>query len=250
MKAVVLFSVGALCGAVAVGVYLAATTNNPQQQVLVPAPAPVPPAPAPVPPAPAPIVQPAPAVPTPAPAPVAIAPALPPASQSAAPAPAPAPRIVVTEPPKEPSGPTHTGSLVVPVAGITPGQLRDNFHQRRGKELHEAIDIMAPRGTPVVAVEDGTIVRLFTSKPGGLTIYQFDPTLKYSYYYAHLDRYAQGITEKRAVKKGEVIGYVGSTGNASPDAPHLHFQIFELNADKRWWQGKAINPYPILTAQR
>ncbi len=247
MKALTLFALGAVFGVVATGFYVVTRTTYTEPQVMVPAPAAK---------VEAPVAQPAPVVPAPVRAPV-LEPTLPPVATVPPPAPAPEnvasaapPRIVVTAPPVEAGGPSNPGSLVVPVAGIMPHQLIDNYNQRRGKELHEAIDIMAPRGTPVVAVEDGTIVKLFTSKPGGLTIYQFDPTETYSYYYAHLERYAQGIAEKRKVKKGEVIGYVGSTGNANPDAPHLHFQIFVLDSDKRWWQGKAINPYPILTARR
>jgi murein DD-endopeptidase MepM/ murein hydrolase activator NlpD len=242
VRALALFALGALFGVAASAVYLGLRPPASGPQVMVPAPPPEPTSIAPI---RGPVARPAPVETPPAPAAV-----IPPAPAPVAETPTPPPPIIVTPTPPEPSGPKSPGSLVVPVAGVLPHQLRDNFNQRRGKELHEALDIMAPRGTPVVAVEDGRIVRLFTSKPGGLTIYQFDPTEKYSYYYAHLDRYAQGIAEKRQVKKGEVIGYVGSTGNASPDAPHLHFQIFELNADKRWWQGKAINPYPVLTSQQ
>jgi peptidoglycan LD-endopeptidase LytH len=105
---------------------------------------------------------------------------------------------------------------------------------------------MSPRGTPVVAVDNGIIAKLFTSKPGGLTIYQFDSTEKFCFYYAHLDGYAPGLREGMLVKRGGTIGYVGSTGNADPSAPHLHFAIFELGPEKRWWEGKPINPYPIL----
>ena len=143
-----------------------------------------------------------------------------------------------------------TGTLAIPVYGLKTKQLVDNFNERRGAERHDALDIMAPRGTPVIAVEDGRIAKLFTSKPGGLTIYQFDPTERYAYYYAHLDRYAQGLAEGQQVKKGDVIGFVGSTGNASPNAPHLHFSIFVLGPQKHWWQGTAINPYPLLTAAK
>ena len=105
---------------------------------------------------------------------------------------------------------------------------------------------MAPRGTPVLAVDDGTIRKLFHSRAGGLTVYQFDPGEIYCYYYAHLDRYADGLIERMKVRRGDVIGYVGSTGNASPAAPHLHFAIFLLGPEKRWSEGKAINPYPLL----
>jgi murein DD-endopeptidase MepM/ murein hydrolase activator NlpD len=105
---------------------------------------------------------------------------------------------------------------------------------------------MAPRGTPVVAAVDGTIEKLFTSKPGGLTIYEFDRDRNYCYYYAHLDRYAEDLKEGQIVHRNDRIGYVGSTGDASPDAPHLHFSIMQLGPEKRWWVGTAINPYPLL----
>jgi murein DD-endopeptidase MepM/ murein hydrolase activator NlpD len=127
--------------------------------------------------------------------------------------------------------------------------LHDTFSDARGSRVHEALDILAPRGTQVIAVEDGRIEKLFTSKAGGLTIYQFDPTRTFAYYYAHLDRYADGLVEGRIVKRGDVIGYVGSTGNASPDAPHLHFAIFRLGPERQWWKGEPINPYPILAAK-
>lgn len=143
------------------------------------------------------------------------------------------------------------GLLLLPVEGVTPAQLSDTFDDARGTErMHEALDIMAPRGTPVLAATDGSIEKLFTSDAGGLTIYQFDPRREHAYYYAHLDAYAPGLAEGQAVARGDVIGYVGSTGNASDDAPHLHFAIFELGPEKRWWQGTAINPYPLLAAGR
>ena len=124
--------------------------------------------------------------------------------------------------------------LAMPVDGVSRDLLHDSFDERRGGGLrgHDAIDIMAPRGTPVRAVEDGRIVKLFRSVAGGLTIYQFDPTETFSYYYAHLDRYASGLQEGGDVRRGDVIGYVGSTGNASEDAPHLHFAIAQLNAER------------------
>ncbi|MFE0500096.1 M23 family metallopeptidase [Lysobacter soli] len=140
------------------------------------------------------------------------------------------------------------GTLTIPVQGVTSAQLRDTFSEARSEgRVHEALDIMAPRGTPVLAVADGTVEKLFTSVPGGLTIYQFEPTGRYAYYYAHLDRYANGLQEKKAIRRGEVIGYVGSTGNADPSAPHLHFAIFELGPERQWWKGTAINPYPVFT---
>jgi murein DD-endopeptidase MepM/ murein hydrolase activator NlpD len=139
--------------------------------------------------------------------------------------------------------------LLVPVLGVKPLQLSDTFGDKRGLGKHEALDIPAPRGTPVIAVEDGRIAKLFRSIPGGLTIYHFDPAEKFAYYYAHLDGYAAGLAEGKQVKRGEVIGYVGSTGNASSANPHLHFAIFELGPEKRWWKGTAINPYPLLTGR-
>lgn len=135
----------------------------------------------------------------------------------------------------------------VPVEGVKPDQLVDTYDERRGSErAHEAIDILAPRNTPVKAVEDGTIARLFESKAGGTTIYQFDPTDQYCYYYAHLERYADGLREGDHVKKGQVIGYVGTSGNAPKNTPHLHFAVFKLTSAKRWWEGTPINPYDIL----
>lgn len=125
--------------------------------------------------------------------------------------------------------------------------LRDTFSDSRsGSRAHEALDIMAPRSTPVRAVDDGRIQKLFTSKAGGLTIYEFDLTETFTYYYAHLDRYADDLREGETVKRGDVIGYVGSTGNASPDAPHLHFAIFRLTPERQWWKGEPINPYPVF----
>lgn len=115
--------------------------------------------------------------------------------------------------------------------------------------MHDAIDIMAATGTPVRAVADGRIVKLFNSKPGGLTIYQFDGTDTLAFYYAHLDRYADGLAEGQVVKQGDLVGYVGYTGNANPAGPHLHFAIMVLGPEKKWWQGAAINPYPYLSAR-
>jgi peptidoglycan LD-endopeptidase LytH len=139
--------------------------------------------------------------------------------------------------------------LEIPVEGVEDEALYDSFADARGERKHHAIDIMADRGTPVLAVEDGTIKKLFNSKAGGLSIYQFDPAEAYCYYYAHLDSYADTAKEGAPVKRGDVIGYVGSTGNASPDAPHLHFAIFQLTSEKQWWKGEPINPYPILKSQ-
>lgn len=139
------------------------------------------------------------------------------------------------------------GKLLIPVEGIKAAQLADTFDQPRGSERHhEALDILAPKGARVLAVADGKVVKLFNSKPGGLTLYQFDPAEKYAYYYAHLDRYADGVKEGDLVKRGDLLGYVGTTGNANPDAPHLHFAVVELTPEKQWWKGTPLNPYPLL----
>jgi murein DD-endopeptidase MepM/ murein hydrolase activator NlpD len=137
--------------------------------------------------------------------------------------------------------------LELPVEGIKPSALVDTFSDGRALgRPHEAIDIMAPKGTPVLAVEDGTVAKLFRSVAGGITIYQFDPSGMFAYYYAHLDSYARGVAEGQPVRRGQTIGYVGSTGNASDNAPHLHFAIFRLTPEHQWWKGDAINPYPVL----
>lgn len=145
-------------------------------------------------------------------------------------------------PPADEAGPP----LLIPVDGVGPDDLYPSFAEPRNMRPHEAIDIMAPRGTPVRAVADGRIAKLFTSEPGGLTIYQFDRDERIAYYYAHLDRYAAGIGEGSEVRRGDLIGYVGSTGNASDDAPHLHFAVLVLGPEKRWWEGHPIDPYPLL----
>jgi murein DD-endopeptidase MepM/ murein hydrolase activator NlpD len=143
--------------------------------------------------------------------------------------------------------PAAAGALLLPVAGVRAEQLVDTYTDARSEgRVHDAIDIMAPRGTPVLAAVDGSIAKLFVSDRGGLTIYEFDPQSAWVYYYAHLDRYADGLAEGRVVHRGEVIGYVGSTGNASPDAPHLHFEVSRLGPEKRWWQATPVNPYPLL----
>jgi peptidoglycan LD-endopeptidase LytH len=137
--------------------------------------------------------------------------------------------------------------LLIPVDGVKPDQLIRQFTDKRGgSRAHEAIDILVPRNTPVKAVEDGKIARLFFSKSGGITIYQFDPTSTFCYYYAHLERYAEGLGEGAHVRKGDVIGYVGTSGNAPKDTPHLHFAIFRLTEAKHWWEGTPIDPYDVL----
>lgn len=135
--------------------------------------------------------------------------------------------------------------LQMPVRDVAPADLHQSFEEERRGHLHEAIDILAPRGTPVVAVEDGHIARLFLSQAGGRTIYQFDPTERFTYYYAHLDKYASGLEEGDLVRRGQVIGFVGSSGNAPENTPHLHFAIFELGPEKRWWQGVPVDPFLV-----
>jgi peptidoglycan LD-endopeptidase LytH len=137
-------------------------------------------------------------------------------------------------------------TLAMPVVSAKTLDLRDNFDEARGAGKHEAIDILAPRGTPVVAVDEGKVAKLFTSKQGGLTVYQFDRDETHAYYYAHLDRYADGLHEGAYLARGDPIGFVGTTGNAPPNTPHLHFAIMELGPEKHWWEGKPINPYPFL----
>lgn len=147
--------------------------------------------------------------------------------------------------------PAYTGgTLLVPVRGVKAAQLTDTYDQARGgQRRHEALDIMAPTGTPVLAAADGKVVKLFQSKPGGLTVYQFDPGAQYAYYYAHLDRYADNIREGMELRRGDVLGYVGATGNADPDAPHLHFAVVALTPEKQWWKGTPLNPYPLMGDQ-
>ncbi len=164
------------------------------------------------------------------------------------------------EPPVQPKRPALTDTLqsephieqlrsralTVPVQGVVTAQLTDTYTQARAAgAVHEALDILAERGTPVLAAEDGEVVKLFTSKPGGITLYQFDPGKQYAYYYAHLDRYAEGVKEGSRLRRGQIIGYVGSTGNASPDAPHLHFAIFLLGPERQWWRGTPLNPFLV-----
>ena len=137
-------------------------------------------------------------------------------------------------------------TLALPVVGARTIDLRDSFEETRGSRRHEAIDILAPRGTGVVAVDEGKVAKLFRSKEGGITAYQFDRDEAHAFYYAHLDRYAEGLTEGTYLRRGDPVGYVGTTGNAPPGTPHLHFAIYELGPEKQWWSGKAIDPYPLL----
>lgn len=137
--------------------------------------------------------------------------------------------------------------LMIPVAGVTSKQLSNTYDDARSQgRQHNAIDIMAPQNTPVLAVDDGVIIKLFQSDKGGITLYQLDPSGKYAYYYAHLARYADGIAEGKQLKRGEVIAYVGDTGNTAKGNYHLHFEVSKLTAPRKWYGGMPTNPYFLL----
>ena len=149
--------------------------------------------------------------------------------------------------PVEAVGLFKPGELIIPVVGIRPEQLRDTYNESRSEgRPHNALDIMASCGAPVVAALTGKIIKLFHSDRGGVTIYQMGPDDRTVYYYAHLARYADGLTEGNLARQGEVIGYVGDTGNVAPGACHLHFAIWSVTDPKRYWDGENINPYPLL----
>lgn len=141
----------------------------------------------------------------------------------------------------------HGPKIIIPVKGVARSGLRDTWGAPRdGGRSHKGIDIMAPKGTPVVAATSGRILRLFNSEKGGTTLYQVDEDKGHIFYYAHLDRYADGVRPGMKVRQGEVIAYVGETGNAP--VPHLHFEIQRPNSLKQWWRGEAFNPFPVLMA--
>ena len=143
----------------------------------------------------------------------------------------------------------RTRDLVVPVAGVTVDRIPDTYKAPRGRDgsrRHEAVDIMAPRGTPVLSADDGRVLKLRKNAAGGTTIYATDPDERIIYYYAHLDRYHEPIREGMKLAKGDTIGFVGTTGNAPKNVPHLHFQIMRMPADRRWWGGEPIDPLPLL----
>lgn len=149
-------------------------------------------------------------------------------------------------------GSVKPGEYLVPVAGVRGDQLSDTFTQARdsGARVHDAIDIMAPRGTPVIAAVAGTVEKLFNSRAGGLTVYVRSPDRRTITYYAHLDAYAPGLAEGQQLRQGQAIGTVGSTGNADPAAPHLHFAIMQTTPEAGWWEpANAVNPYPALTGR-
>lgn len=175
--------------------------------------------------------------------------------QAVAPPAAPQPQAPATAPaapaaPPAAGAPAPAGGVMIPVAGVTPDKLSDNFNDMRGGHRHGALDIMAPRGTEVLAAADGTVEKLFQSVPGGNTIYVRSPDRTTIYYYAHLDHYAEGLKEGQPVQRGEVIAAVGSTGDASPDAPHLHFEIMRTQPQAKWYDPATdVDPYPILTGK-
>jgi peptidoglycan LD-endopeptidase LytH len=158
--------------------------------------------------------------------------------------PVPAPPLPSGVPPYTPPA---AGKLLIPVQGVLAGSLVDTYTQARGQNRrHDAIDIMAPRGTPVLAVADGAVMKLFTSVRGGTTLYQLAPDQRTIYYYAHLDGYAAGMTEGRELSRGEVLGYVGDTGDATPGGYHLHFEVSTTADPKKYWGGTPQNPFPLL----
>ena len=146
---------------------------------------------------------------------------------------------------------SRIGRLAIPVAGVRAERLRDSFEEgRSGGRVHQAIDIHAPRGTPVVAVADGKILKLHQGGKGGISIYHLDEDGRTRYYYAHLERYAEGLREGQKVAQGDTIGYVGDTGNAAPGDFHLHFSVALLRDTRRWWEGINLNPYALLRTAR
>jgi murein DD-endopeptidase MepM/ murein hydrolase activator NlpD len=181
---------------------------------------------------------------------------VPPAALSPAPSPSPTP-LPAEEPSATPNIPLASAQLppglklIIPVAGVKPEQLRDTFSEARSQgRVHNALDIMAQRGTPVLAAAEGTVVRLFQSERGGITLYQSSKDQKVVFYYAHLDRYADGLKEGQQVRQGEVIAYVGDTGNAGAGNYHLHFAVWLVDNPKHFWNGVNLNPYLLLKEAR
>jgi peptidoglycan LD-endopeptidase LytH len=140
-------------------------------------------------------------------------------------------------------------TLVIPVQGVQPSALHDSYDEARAGHVHRALDIHAPRGTPVVAATDGRVLKLHDSAAGGLMVYQADASDRFILMYGHLDRYAEGLADGMPVRRGQVIGYVGTTGNAPPGTPHLHFVVSRGRPSASWWRGTPVNPYPLLKAR-
>jgi murein DD-endopeptidase MepM/ murein hydrolase activator NlpD len=142
----------------------------------------------------------------------------------------------------------HERGLGVPVQGVAASRIADSFDAPRdGGRRHDAVDILAPRGTPVIAADDGVILRVGTNTLGGNVVWACDVAHKFAYYYAHLDRHARGLREGQSVKRGDVLGYVGTTGNAPPDTPHLHFQLMKILDERHYSTGTPLNPLPFFT---
>jgi murein DD-endopeptidase MepM/ murein hydrolase activator NlpD len=165
---------------------------------------------------------------------------------------APAPTALAVVAPRTAADALAARRLRIPVAGATSRQMRDSFGDDRdaGARRHNAIDILAPRGTPILAADDGRVLRLSTSALGGITVYAADESEQFVYYYAHLDRYHPAMKAGGALAKGDTIGFVGTTGNAPKDTPHLHFQVMRMPGDGKYWMGEPINPYPFLAGAR
>jgi murein DD-endopeptidase MepM/ murein hydrolase activator NlpD len=163
---------------------------------------------------------------------------------------APPPALATVAAPADATAVAHLNSLLFPVANRDSARLADSFEDDRdgGARKHRAIDIMAPKGTPVLAVADGRVLRLANTSKGGISLYSADLEEQFVYYYAHLDRYHPAAYAGRPVLRGDTLGYVGTTGNAAGTAPHLHFQLMRMPADRKYWNGEPINPYPLLRA--
>jgi murein DD-endopeptidase MepM/ murein hydrolase activator NlpD len=193
-------------------------------------------------------------LPTPAASPAAAASPTPTPTPEASPSPGASPAASPTASPRaqglpgDPASALASMRLLIPVEGIRPEQLQDTFKDSRSEgRVHDAIDIIAPRGTPVLAATDGRVVKLFNSVKGGVTLYQLAAADEhYVLYYAHLERYADGLTEGHVARRGETLAYVGDTGNATPGNTHLHFQIYRVADPRHFWTGENLNPYPLL----
>ena len=182
--------------------------------------------------------------------PMAPLPGWPPGSPSPVAAPAPGgERIAAAEPERDPSlDPLRERGLLVPVRGILASQIPDTYDAPRdGARVHAAQDILAKRGTPVLAADDGTILHIGTNALGGNVVWTADPSRRFAFYYAHLDRWAKGLHDGQSVSRGDVLGYVGTSGNAPKDTPHLHFQVVRIVSGKRYSDGPPVNPLPFFT---
>lgn len=162
-------------------------------------------------------------------------------SSSRYPAPSPLDREIIN---------VRSRLLIVPVAGVLPGQIPDSYLAKRGSRIHNAIDILAPRGTPVISADEGRVLKLRSNASGGITVYATDPAGRIVYYYAHLERYRGGLAEGAPLGKGDTIGYVGTTGNAPSGVPHLHFQVTVMHAEGKYWAGTPIDPRPFTASAR